>query len=262
MTSPFHPRTADPFYPISVQIHPLDSNFLAALDYRYQQIAVSRNKGANWTVLPAPGGSVIELDPVDIGTIYLGLLRSTDFGHSWTQIGPASAAGVSFLKIFPKNHSILYLVDGHFNIYRSVNAGKSWTKRGALPNSSGTGVLEDFEDFAIDPKNPAILYGPGFGGMHKSIDGGKTWVKMNRGLSDSAAFALTFVSISRFDSHLLFCGNRTSQAFVSRDGGATWAELDLTGIEDPVINDVIVDAQNPSQLWAATDHGVYTSAVP
>jgi photosystem II stability/assembly factor-like uncharacterized protein len=88
----------------------------------------------------------------------------------------------------------LWSEGGERGIYKSVDGGENWKQ--SLKIDKHTGV----SDLIMDPRNPNILYaasqqrrrhvytyvggGPG-SGMHKSIDGGATWTKINSGLPKS-----------------------------------------------------------------------------
>ena len=88
----------------------------------------------------------------------------------------------------------LWGYSGDRGLFRTGDGGKTWQKlTNGLPNDGKTGAI----DLVMDPSNPNILYvsfwqrlrqpwrfdsgGPN-GGIFKTIDGGKTWRKLTKGL--------------------------------------------------------------------------------
>lgn len=104
---------------------------------------------------------------------------------SWRSIGPANMGGrVSDIEGVPGNPNIVYVATGAGGIFKTVNAGNTWTPLFDRQNTISVG------DIALEPGNPDVIWvGTGesnvrnsvsFGdGVYKSTDGGKTgntWV--------------------------------------------------------------------------------------
>ena len=126
-------------------------------------------------------------------------------------------------------------------IYKSTDAGKTWTHVWAQEGQIGTMV--------VHPKNPDIAFaavlGHAFGpnaerGVYRTQDGGKTWQQVlkkdaDTGASDVAIDPSTpsvvfagFWQARRFPWDLQ-SGGPGSGLYVSRDGGDTWKQLTATG---------------------------------
>lgn len=131
-----------------------------------------------------------------------GIYKTTDGGDNWEHLGLADTERISRIIIDPKNSDTVYVcAPGHLwnsneerGLFKTTDGGKSWTKMLYIDADTGCG------DVAIDPQDPNIVYattwqfrrwayffksgGPG-SGLHKSIDGGKTWRKITQGLPSS-----------------------------------------------------------------------------
>jgi photosystem II stability/assembly factor-like uncharacterized protein len=230
-----------------------DSRFIVAgNDSSSPILAISRDQGRNWNFIEAPDYYSVELDPKNIGTVYLtSPAKSTNFGESWNFLNFKFPVTLQLLRIDPKNTSKIYGV-ADVALFGSDNAGKTWKKRSTVDPRNGF-----ISDIQIDPEAPEIVYAAGSGRIFKSIDSGKTWSAMNQGLPDSS---LRFVTINPFNHLNLFTGSGSNEFFVSYDGAMTWNHFDTSGLNVSAINHVIVDPKNPARLFVATDRGVFSNS--
>ena len=126
-----------------------------------------------------------------VGAVNGGVWKSNDFGRTWNPIfdeQPSQSIGA--IAVAPSDPNIVYVASGEGlhrpdlsvgdGIYRSADAGKTWTQLG-LRNG------QQIPAIAIDPQNPnrifaAVLghpYGPNEErGIFRSVDGGQTWQKI------------------------------------------------------------------------------------
>jgi photosystem II stability/assembly factor-like uncharacterized protein len=104
-----------------------------------------------------------------------GLFYSADAGTTWTK---KSDRQFRDLEIRTDNPNILFGCQGNI-IYRSTDGGDNWVQSSTnIPNTIGRISI------AISPVNQDYIYAlcsdnaknTGFGGVYRSIDGGKTWV--------------------------------------------------------------------------------------
>lgn len=128
-----------------------------------------------------------------------GVYKSTDGGKTWKHLGLKDTNTISKIVVSPKNPDIAYVAAvGHAwgeneerGVFMTTDGGKTWTKTLYIDNQHGASDLE------IDPVNPNILYagmwrferkpwtftsGSEKGGVYRSIDGGRTWNKLEKGL--------------------------------------------------------------------------------
>ena len=128
-----------------------------------------------------------------------GVYKSTDGGKTWQHMGLKDSERISAIAIHPQNPDIVYIgALGHAfgpneerGVFMTSDGGKTWTKTLYIDNQHGVADLD------IDLTNPNILYagmwsferkpwthrsGSEKGGVYKSIDGGRTWKKLENGL--------------------------------------------------------------------------------
>ncbi len=106
----------------------------------------------------------------------------------WRSIGPANMSGrIVDLEALDSDYRNVIVASASGGVWKSVNAGTTWK-----PIFDGTGVAS-IGDVAIFQKDPNILWvGTGEAnnrnsvawgdGIFKSTDGGRSWVKLTRGL--------------------------------------------------------------------------------
>jgi photosystem II stability/assembly factor-like uncharacterized protein len=205
---------------------------------------------------PAWGGRVARVAgvPGDPNTCYAasasgGIWKSTDGGITWKSVfddQPISSMGS--IAVAPSDPNVIYAGSGEANIrgnvaagngiYRSVDAGKSWSHVWKQEGQIGK--------MTVHPSNPDIAFaavlGHAFGpnperGVYRTEDGGKTWLQVlkkdeNTGASDVALDPsnpnIVFAGLwqARRSPWNLQDGGPGSGLYVSRDGGDTWTQLD------------------------------------
>jgi photosystem II stability/assembly factor-like uncharacterized protein len=128
-----------------------------------------------------------------------GVYKSTDGGKTWQNMGLKDTQHIGKIVIHPKNPDIVYVAAiGHLfsynqerGVFKTEDGGRTWKK--VFYINEKVGVI----DLVMDRSNPETLYaaayarlrlpwdykagGPG-NGIYKTIDGGKTWTKLENGL--------------------------------------------------------------------------------
>ena len=126
------------------------------------------------------------------GAVGGGVWRTTDGGNSWDPLldDPEPVSSIGALAIADSDPNVIYVGTGEASIrgnisygdgvYKSVDAGKTWTFVG-LADTRHIGAV------IIHPTNPDIVYvaalGHAYGpnterGIFRTRDGGKTWEKV------------------------------------------------------------------------------------
>jgi photosystem II stability/assembly factor-like uncharacterized protein len=205
-----------------------------------------------------------------------GVYKSTDAGKTWTHLGLNDGQQLAQLAVDPKNADRVFVaVAGHpygpneeRGVYRSLDGGKTFEK--VLYRDENVGA----SDVQIDPSNPAVVYaalwesreGPwengvfngAGGGIFKSVDGGKTWRQLTKGLPDNIVQANLAIALSA--PKTLFAAVRTktiAKLYRSDDGGETWSGttddqrpgLGIGGGDLPVVR---FDPKNPQIVYSAS----------
>jgi photosystem II stability/assembly factor-like uncharacterized protein len=205
-----------------------------------------------------------------------GIYKTTDAGKTWTHLGLRDGQQIPQLAVDPKNPDRVFVaVAGHpygpneeRGVYRSVDGGKTFEK--VLYRDENVGA----SDVQIDPSNPTTVYaalwesreGPwengvfngNGGGIFKSVDAGKTWRHLTKGLPDNVVQANLAIAPSA--PKTLFAAVRTktiAKLYRSDDGGETWhgttddprPGLGIGGGDLPVVR---FDPKNPQIVYSAS----------
>lgn len=189
------------------------------------------------------------------------LSSSTLSGLKLRPIGPAATSGrISWIAVNPQNTSEAYVSAASGGVWKTANAGISWSSVFDNEGSYSIGTV------TIDPKNPSIVWvGTGennsqrsvsYGdGVYRSEDGGKSW--KNMGLKHSEHIAR--ILIDPRNSSIVYVaaqgplwgpgGDRG--LFKTTDAGKTWNAV-LTVSENTGVTDVVMDPKDPDLLIAAS----------
>lgn len=223
----------------------------------------TENAGTTWKPIFEKEGSYsigcLTIDPNNSNTIWVGtgenvggrhvgfgdgIYKSTDEGASWKNMGLKESEHLSRIIVHPTNPDIIWVASqgplwskgGERGLYKSKDGGTTWERK--LGDDEWTGVTE----VAIDPNNPDVLYAATWqrhrtvaaymgGGpesaIHKSIDGGETWVKHSKGLPTSN-LGKTGLCISPFNSDMIYAcvetDRKTGGFYISTNGGVSWSK--------------------------------------
>jgi photosystem II stability/assembly factor-like uncharacterized protein len=140
-----------------------------------------------------------------------GLYVSTDGGAHWR---PDALAGSDAMNLAQPNSATIWLA-GHDVFKQSRDNGKTWSdvRPTGLPGL-------DIHGFAVDPRNPAILYAALAGqGLYRSVDGGRSF----RVVSHVVGGSVMALAVLR-DGRIL-AGDMTQGLLASGDGGSSWRKL-------------------------------------
>ena len=161
-----------------------------------QQYNDAQMKALKWRLVgPFRGGRVLAVTgiPGDPYTFYFGgvaggVWRTTDGGVTWSSLTDKQPfASIGAIAVSESNPGVIYVGTGEScirgnisygnGVYKSTDAGKSWTYIGLKETQHIARVL-------VDPKNPNVVFvaalGHAYGpnperGVYRSTDGGKNW---------------------------------------------------------------------------------------
>ncbi|PLX10195.1 MAG: glycosyl hydrolase [Marinilabiliales bacterium] len=128
----------------------------------------------------------------------------------------------------PIDNNYVYAEYQYGGLGRSTNGGNSFS--GATNGISGYNRFNWNSPLAFDPQNPATLY---FGSqkLYKSVNHAQSWTAISgdltEGLGDgNIAFnTLTTVSVSPFNSDLIYTGSDDGSVYFTPDGGDSWTKI-------------------------------------
>ena len=190
----------------------------------------------------SPDGSVIH-----VGT-NLGYYRSTDGGTTWQSYFSGDVLDLCMVNGMPDTLFLTWELMGQLRLYRSTNAGLSWSDVGSL------GVLGSFRgavSAAVSASSIVVLVNADQA-MWRSTDDGSTWTQV---LTYSEPPNAVAVSICPSDPTIALAGH--TQLYRSTDGGASWAS-----VSSPVLGtDGNVFAWDDAGVgvWVGMDQGWFQS---
>lgn len=138
------------------------------------------------------------------------LARSTDGGGTFEMLTPdLPSLDIHALAQAPSDPTVVYAYVVGAGIYRSADAGDTWTPASPV----GEQLPGDLGALAVDPEDPdTVLVGSGSSGVFRSTDGGVTFERV----TDWGTLGLAFGD----DGEVLAATYRGVD--VSADGGETW----------------------------------------
>jgi len=198
-----------------------------------------------------------------------GLYKTTDGGKTWKRVLEIGEyTGVSDMEMDPRNPDILYAsshqrerrVYSKINggpesaIYKSVDAGATWTKlKKGLP-SGDVGRI----GLALSPANPDIIYAvielpDSKSGFYRSSDMGESWEKRSDKGTTSPQYYNEVYADPINPNLVILMDTRNS---LSEDGGVTWQNIE--GSNKHVDNHAIwIDPQDTNHYLVGSDGGLY-----
>lgn len=182
-------------------------------------------------------------------------------GLELRSIGPALMGGrIADIAVHPHRKSTWYLAVGSGGVWKTTNAGVTWTPIFEQERSYSIGCI------TIDPNRPETIWvgtgeavsgrHVGWGdGVYRSVDAGATWQCM--GLEGSEHIA--DILVDPRDSAIvhvaaegpLWSSGGQRGLFTSRDGGHTW-EPSLVVDDDTGVTSAVFAPDDPDTIYAAT----------
>ncbi|GJM11097.1 MAG: hypothetical protein DHS20C11_33730 [Lysobacteraceae bacterium] len=225
----------------------------------------------------------IALRPDDPNTWYIavgsgGVWKTTNAGTTWTPVfDNQSSYSIGAIALDPSNPHVVWVGTGENvggrhvgygdGIYRSVDGGASWEKRGLEASEHISKIIvhpSDSDTIFVAAQGP--LWSPGGErGFYKTTDGGETWTKT---LGDDKYNGVTDILIDPRDPDTLYAatwqhhrnvaalmdGGPETGIHKSTDGGETWTELSK-GLPEGNMGKIglALSPQNPDVIYAAIE---------
>jgi photosystem II stability/assembly factor-like uncharacterized protein len=199
-----------------------------------------------------------------------GVYKSTDGGASFKHLGLGDTEHVSRIAIDPRDPRRVYVAAlGHAfgpskerGVFMSANGGETWEKVLFTDDRHGASDLD------VDPENPNLVYaalwkferkpwthtsGDAEGGAFKSVDAGRTWKKLEKGLPKLLGRIAVRVAPSRPEVVYVLAESNEGTLYRSTDHGETFVEVN----RDPnIVNrgfyytQLRLDPTNEDRLYA------------
>jgi photosystem II stability/assembly factor-like uncharacterized protein len=235
------------------------------------------------------GIDAIAVDPTNTAVVYLTfptvhscdiqcpdrvvqLYRSADGGRNFIPLGLAAEAITSDpngpnrangerLSVDPANPNVLYYASHHQGLFRSFNAGQTWTAVVGLPTQI------EFINLQFAPGSKTLyaisIHNPGDtgGDVYRSTDAGQTWADISTNIVDPASgqHLATQALTSTIDASgaLYITENAATDGYHRafwRYAASTWRRISLDfalnpGIGQPLTS-IAVDPSQPNRIYA------------
>ena len=180
---------------------------------------------------------------------------------SFRNVGPAFLSGrIADIAVHPKNESVWYVAVGSGGVWKTENAGTTWTPLFDDQSTYTTGCV------TLDPSNPNIVWvGSGenvsgrhvaYGdGVYRSLDGGKNW--KNMGLTKSEH--ISEIIVHPLNSDIVWVASQgplwskggERGLYKTSNGGKSWKKV-LGNSEWTGVTDIMIDPRDSNILYAAT----------
>jgi photosystem II stability/assembly factor-like uncharacterized protein len=232
-----------------------------------------QDNGTNITVTGKPDdfaeitggdGGWMLIDPKSTGHLYttsqnmsINRFRKSD---GWVDVSPPAhkdetdAVWMVFLEFDPDNSRTLFV--GGLRVWRTKDDGNNWLDVSPVLDGSPISAVE------IAQANSKTVYvGTENGGIYRSTDGGDSWSEdlaspvlpgftITRILTSPTNAQIVYVTVANFHA---------SHVFRSKNGGATWADIDRGQLPDVPHHAIAIPKAKPSTLYVCSDAGVHVS---
>ena len=210
-----------------------------------------------------------------------GIYKSIDGGQSFINMGLESTHQIAEIEIHPNNSDVVFAAavghlwgyTGERGLFKTIDGGKSWEKvSGGLPSDNKTGCTE----IVIHPNNPNIMFA-GFyhrlrqpasfisggenGGLYKSIDGGKSWKKITKGLAKGSS-GMIDISIHLNNPDIMVMAYEADEnlpenepgtgVYISYDKGESWNFLLKHAVRPFYHGQIEIDPIDPDNIYVVS----------
>lgn len=225
---------------------------------------------------------VVESNPeiMYVGTASGGIWKSTSGGIKWEPIFEKElTASIGAIAIQQSNPSVVWAgtgegnprnsLNGGFGIYKSLDAGKTWTAMGLEKTRHIHRVI-------IHPTNPDVVYVAAIGspwgehkerGVYKTTDGGKSWTQIlfNNVKTGAADLIMDPKNPNKLiaamwehkrDPWFFNSGGKGSGLYITHDGGDNWKKItDKEGFPKGDLGriGVAIAPSNPEIIYALVE---------
>jgi hypothetical protein len=246
---PVESLPANTFYTLTV--HPSNSEWIFG-GTNGLGVFKSQDHGQSWTPINNGINAVIVrdigIDPDDPTHVFActisGLYEKR--GETWSRLLTYDTGSIRF---HPTDSSILYI--GLIGcLGKTTNGGTDWSYTCSFPSSL-------IDDIAIDPVDTSTMFVAVGTEIHKSTDGGGTFVQVLEGENQAGdSYAFNVVAIDPADHEHIFAGGGNFYApkvlgdlWESTAGGAegSWRR---TSLHNVIVNALLIDPRDSNTIYA------------
>lgn len=173
------------------------------------------------------------------------------YSETWEDQG-LSGGQIPTLAVDPGDGNCLYAGswkgDG---LFKTTNGGEQWYSVEGFRN-------KDLRSIVIDPKDPLTIWAVSISSLHKSIDGGKTWITFEPARKGKEWRNYFSLAIDPHNSKIVYVGcsgysgsDRGGCLLKTEDAGRTWRQLDIKADHIPWA--IALNPQSSKEVWFVTD---------
>ena len=171
-----------------------------------------------------------------------GVYKSTDGGKTWRHLGLEKTRYITRLLVSPRDRRTVFVgaLGSIFGpgpdrgVFRSDDGGETWQKVLYVDDRHGVA------DMDLDPQNPNVVFaamwlferkpwthqsGSDRGGVFRSVDGGRTWKKLEQGLPKLMGRISVKVASGNPDVVYVLAESNEGTLFRSTDGGDSFTKV-------------------------------------
>lgn len=204
-----------------------------------------------------------------------GMYRSIDAGGNWEEAGLEDVGQIGAVRLHPQDFNTVYVAaigkafkpNEERGVYKTTDGGKTWSR--ILFISEETGV----SDVELLPTNPNVIFAaawravrkpwtiisggtPKEGGIYKSLDGGKSWTRIEKGLPTELIGKID-IEVSPSDSRIVYAlveaPGEEGGLYKSVDQGESFEQVSAHGgirSRPFYYTNIRVDPTNPDIIYA------------
>ena len=200
-----------------------------------------------------------------------GVYKSIDDGKTWKNMGLKNSEHIGMILIDPRNSNVVYVAaqgplwgpGGDRGLYKTTDGGNTWEQ--VLKISENTGI----SDIAFDPRNPDEIYATSYqrrrhvwtlinggpeGAIHKTFDGGKTWIKLTGGLP-SGDIGRIGIAVSPVNPDIVYALIEAAEGkggfYRSTDRGGSWEKrIDYVSSGAQYYQEIFCDPKNADKVYS------------
>ncbi len=255
-----------------------------------QEIAPNLLQAMQWRLIgPHRAGRVTSVSGVPsepsvyyIGTPGGGVWKTENAGQVWKPIfDQVHVASIGAVAVAPSDPKVVYVGTGEQTqgdgVYKSTDAGSTWTNIGLHDTHSITGIV-------VDPRNPDIVLVAGLGdhwsgaerGVFKTTDGGKNWQKV---LFKDAGTGVANLESDPDNPNILYAAlwhrletflnpdekpstEQNAAIYKSTDQGSTWNAVEGKGLPTEPMGRTgvaVAPGTNGMRVYAIMTQGLFRS---
>ncbi len=210
-----------------------------------------------------------------MGAVGGGVWKTKNYGSTWTCVSDDyfATGSIGAIRVADSDPEILYVATGSDGlrsnviigkgVYKSIDAGKTWTHLGLEKTGNSGAVL-------IHPENPEVVYVAAIGnpfasnperGVYRTKDGGTSWEKVLFISDETGAVDLEFAPDDPNTIYAcmwraerkpwtIISGGMEGGVYKSSDGGDAWTQL-TNGLPQGLRgkSDLAVSAGDPNRVY-------------